>query len=235
MLRKWSEHGLGHLLNPIDPDSDDRDWMRHLWEMLIREALGFESAHPAWLDRPAISRITASAPGLLQPFIAYNSDRPFADQVKPFGFLLSASVAAFGHPPGVDPQHFHLIAPFEKDARRWLKMRWIDRYSEREFRITTRDRPEQASADRVRVRTYADVLKAYRVHPEAKSRAPDGSSCRQDTIGLLARRPVRVHHDLIHFIGKESNKLEDVNAGLVHDIDDVLTEYIDVRHDAWER
>lgn len=24
---KWSDHGLGHLLNPTDPGSDDRDWM----------------------------------------------------------------------------------------------------------------------------------------------------------------------------------------------------------------
>ena len=27
---KWSEHGLGHLLNPTDPESEDRDWIRQL-------------------------------------------------------------------------------------------------------------------------------------------------------------------------------------------------------------
>jgi hypothetical protein len=26
-LVKWSEHGLGHLLNPTDPDSEDRAWI----------------------------------------------------------------------------------------------------------------------------------------------------------------------------------------------------------------
>src|SRR5262249_9041870 len=29
-LVKYSEHGLGHLLNPTDPDSEDRDWIRQL-------------------------------------------------------------------------------------------------------------------------------------------------------------------------------------------------------------
>ncbi len=41
--------------------------------------------------------------------------------------------------------------------------------------------------------------------------------------------PVTATH--ITYIGKESNKLEDVEAGVVHDPDEVLTEYADSRHD----
>src|SRR5579859_7610981 len=26
---RWSEHGLGHLRNPVNPESEDRDWIRH--------------------------------------------------------------------------------------------------------------------------------------------------------------------------------------------------------------
>src|SRR5262249_53786367 len=58
-LVKWSEHGLGYLLNPTDPDADeesgdaDRDWIRGLWEGMVREALGLAYTWPAWLDRPA--------------------------------------------------------------------------------------------------------------------------------------------------------------------------------------
>jgi hypothetical protein len=33
------------------------------------------------------------------------------------------------------------------------------------------------------------------------------------------------------YIGKESNWLEDVGAGVVHDLDEVFTEYADPRHD----
>ncbi len=37
----------------------------------------------------------------------------------------------------------------------------------------------------------------------------------------------------IVYIGKESNRLEDVQAGIVHGVDEVLTEYPDPRHDPW--
>ena len=28
---RWSEHGLGHLLNPTDPESEDREWIAQVW------------------------------------------------------------------------------------------------------------------------------------------------------------------------------------------------------------
>jgi hypothetical protein len=35
-------------------------------------------------------------------------------------------------------------------------------------------------------------------------------------------------------VGKESNRLEEVDAGLIHDPDEVYTEYVDLQHDpAW--
>jgi hypothetical protein len=85
----------------------------------------------------------------------------------------------------------------------------------------------------VRVKTYRDVLDQYRHHPEAKSLAPDGGLCRGTTVGLLHHRPVTA--ESVRHVGKESNKLEEVEAGLVHDPDEVYTEYVDVRRDpAWE-
>jgi Mg2+ and Co2+ transporter CorA len=36
-----------------------------------------------------------------------------------------------------------------------------------------------------------------------------------------------------HYIGKESNRLEDVEAGTVHDLEEVLTEYRDPDRDDW--
>ncbi len=36
----YSEHGLGHLLNPMDPELEDRNWIRATWQGLARhEAL----------------------------------------------------------------------------------------------------------------------------------------------------------------------------------------------------
>jgi hypothetical protein len=40
ILRKPSEHGLGHLLNPTDPDGDDRDWISQLWQRILDDVHG---------------------------------------------------------------------------------------------------------------------------------------------------------------------------------------------------
>jgi hypothetical protein len=83
------------------------------------------------------------------------------------------------------------------------------------------------------VKAYREVLDQYRNHTEAKSLAPDGGLCRGATMGLLRRRPVTAQW--VTYVGKESNKLEEVEAGLVHDPEEVYTEYVDDRHDpAWE-
>jgi hypothetical protein len=136
--------------------------------MLIRKGLGLPVEEPPWLDRPALSRITASSPHMLRPFDSYNAGKPYAEQVKPFNFFLSAQVAPFGHPQGVDPTRFHLVAPWSSKPWEWLDLPWFDLHSGREYRITTTD--DFGASGRVLVKTYRDVLAAYEMHPEAKSR-----------------------------------------------------------------
>ena len=52
-----------------------------------------------WLDRPAVTRISAASAAALRPFIAsYNAGRPYAEQIKPFNFILCVHVAPFSHP-----------------------------------------------------------------------------------------------------------------------------------------
>jgi hypothetical protein len=260
ILRKVSEHGLGGVyLDPTDPqeltdlrasdsneDSVDgeeadspaaidvgraRRWVAEAWTWLLRSALGLPAAEPIWLDRPAISRITASTPQTMRPFRAYNEGRSYAEQVKPGNFLLSAHVAPFGHPDGVDPQRFHLVAPFQTDPRQWRKMTWLDLYSGTGYKIST-----TATAGGVgvaRVKTYRDVLEEYRTHPESKALGPDGIAGHRATRGLLGRRPVYTRSELIRCIGKEGNRLQDRQQDLVHDPAEVLTEYHDPCRDPW--
>ena len=64
-----------------------------------------------------------------------------------------------------------------------------------------------------------------------KSLAADGGPCRQDTTGVLLRRPVRASHPV--YIGKESNELDDAKAGLLHHEREYLTRYGDARGGAW--
>jgi hypothetical protein len=58
-----------------------------------------------------------------------------------------------------------------------------------------------------------------------------GAVCKARTVGLLARRHVRI--DGLAFIGKESNLLEEVEAGAVQDPQSVYIEYPDPRRDDW--
>jgi len=106
-LVKWSEHALGGFyLNPTDPDSDDRDWVRQAWDYILRSELGLPTTEPAWLDLPALSRLTASHPRLLKPFAAPNRGKPYRDQIKPANFLLVAHTGPGGHPANADPARF---------------------------------------------------------------------------------------------------------------------------------
>jgi hypothetical protein len=229
-----SEHGLGALMNPKDPDSadtaDDQDeeceglrWITHVWTAIICHALGLPSALPDWFDRPAVSRLTTSKPSLLAPFANRNEERVYAEQVKPFNFALSAHVAPHGHPEGVSPSEFHLMAPYEDDARKLLGMKWTNRHTGKPYRIYTGIGSGLASRERARVLSYADFLSRYEMHVESKSAGPDGSPCRRDTFGLLTRRQVAV--ESVALIGKESNEYDEVAAGAVNDWDDVLNVY----------
>jgi hypothetical protein len=187
----------------------------------VREALGLPSDAPAWLDRPAVSRVTTSSPVLMRPFDAGAKDGGYPDAVKPFNFLLSAHVAPLGHPAGTNPARFHLVAPYNPDARQWTKRKWTDVYSGRRLAITTNGRV--GGGDAVRVCSYGDVIADFVIHPEGKSAGPDGHSCNRETRGLLRRRPVGVL--AVVGIGKEANRLEDVEAGLVHDWGEVHSVY----------
>ncbi len=232
VLVKWSEHGLGHLLNPTDPDSEDRDWIRQAWQGIVREALGLPVVEPVWLDHPALSRLTISGPELLKPFAELNAGKPYAGRVKPFNFLLVAHVRAFGHPDGVDPERFQLVAPFEQDPAKWLSLPWTDRSSGARYPIATGERGDSEGV--ARVKTYRDVLREFRGHPEAKSAGPDGRPCGRGTVGLLRRRRVQTVPELLAYVGKESNRLEEVEAGLGHDPDEVYTQYTDAQRDPWQ-
>jgi len=226
---RWSEHGLGHLLNPTDPDSDDRKWIGRVWLNIARRTLGLPTRDLGFEALPAVGRIAVTSPPLLRPFAGLNHGKRYGQQVKPFNFLSTCHVRPFGHPDGVRPERFQLISPYEPNPQRWLKTRWIDRYSENTFRITTRG--HHGGPGVARVQTYGDIIKSYEYHPEAKFADAKGRPCSRDTVGLLQRRHIRI--GLLTNIGKESNSLEEVQAGIEHEEADVYTEYRDPHRSRW--
>jgi hypothetical protein len=225
-----SEHGLGQLLNPLDPEDDERRWIPQLWSIILREALGLPAERPSWFERPTMIRTSVTSPAVLRAFQHLNEGKPYADQVKPFNFMLSA--AGVTPPAGIGPgERFRLVAPWESDPSRWSKLSWVDlHHPERgPYRITT----VAGRSGQPKVDTYGDVAEKYAAHPEAKALGPDGEPCRRGTVGLLQRRPVIAGE--IKLIGKESNRLEDRFTGLltIDELDERLTVYHD--NDGWRR
>jgi hypothetical protein len=226
ILRKFSEHGLGHLLNPLNPSDESTNWIKAMWEIIDNEAQGFPIQRPEWFGLPAVGRETASSPTLVQRLTPKKRKRlSYADRIKPMNFLLTAHVAPFGHPQGVDPKQFRLIAPFNTDSSKWLRMPWTDIHSGNIYAITN---DPNADSRLVRVKSYGEVFTEYVTHPELKSAGRAGPCSRSDH-GLLERQ--LIVGTRIIYIGKESNRLEEVENGTVQSWDEVQETYEDTRRD----
>jgi hypothetical protein len=218
-LEKCSEHGLGHLLSPISRDGPDK-WPGILWQLILCKELNIPEENPDWLECPAVSRLSVSTPAYFRGFLRGFARMPYAERIKPFGFLLSAQVARFGHPAGFDPKAFHLVAPFIATPRKWASQLWTDTYTGEEFAIATRLSYQQGI---VRVRSLADVRAEFLAHGESKSAASNGEPAEREIRGLLTRRHVTPSR--IRLIGKESNAWELVEAGMIGHWDDILSSY----------
>ena len=234
---RWSEHGLGHLLNPMDiktkngieVENQYREWIAEISLNVIRKALG-NTTHRLYFEKyPAIGKIAVSSPAVMKSLNFYNEGKPYSQQIKPFNFLLTCNVRELGHPIGSDPERLHLISPYERDPRKWLKKEWIDLYSKARSRVTTL--AEHGTRHAARVKTYGEVIEQYENHAESKCADQNGEASGQTTIGLLRRRHIQI--DGIEYIGKESNLLEEVDAGSVRDPNSVYTRYPDIRRDEW--
>jgi len=238
---KRSLHGLGRYLDPLSPDKDRRDkdgnprWIDDTWHWILNVHHYPDTPLPEWANRAALSRVTVSSPPLLRPFTRWNKDRTWAGQVKPFNFLLLATLEPFGHPSGVDPDRFLLIAPYNNHPETWTELDWYNRYDPHgpAYRITTdKDTPPDPKRDMVQ--SYADVLHHYRMHPEHKFNGPNGQHCRRDTAGVLHRRPVTLT-GTARLIGKEANHLDDLNAGLITNLGEVFNQYNNPDDDTFHR
>jgi hypothetical protein len=215
VIRKASAHGLGHLFPPYDDDSDTPGiaspslkltkigvyrWQHDLWWRIAKAAIDGKSDQdlkfdfdPA-LNQPAISRYAATTPKNLKWFDNYNSERPYPNQVKPFGFvsaLYARNLASEGQNDVAKRSQLALIkpvAPFEKDPKRVAKFAF--------------DRLTGLAVSPKQLKTYQEALAQYHLHPEDKFRNGD----------YLDRSTTQRRHVFateIQYIGKESNKWEE--------------------------
>ncbi len=227
-LVKTSEHGLGHLLNPTDPSSDDRDWIGQAWRWLITSTVAPDRAtavEPAWLDRPAVARTTISSPTTHRPFAGSGG---YADSIKPFNFLAVAFPRPLLLPPGIDPRRLRLIAPYESDSGRWTTLAWRNPYrpADGPYQLdTSPDLAHLPPADTFPVKSYRHLLADYATHPEPKATDQRAQPCQRSTTGMLLRRRT-VIAELRH-IGKEAHRLDDAQTGLIADSNEITSDIAD--------
>lgn len=222
VIRKASAHGLGHLLAPYDESAAptsipapvvplkeigvDR-WQYDVWYRIVSAALNgypdqVQFGDLPGFNKPAASRYGSTTPDLLRWFDHHNEGRVYADQVKPFNFLTAFQAAQFGLSDWGDteqqtcPQKRRRkdadfprpIAPYARDPSRAAK-ECFDRLS-----------GDPIAVDRLK--TYAEALAQYHLHPEAKFLNGDFLDR-----GPTQRRHIRV--SAVRAIGKEANRWEE--------------------------
>jgi hypothetical protein len=239
IIRKGSEHGLGHLLGPLL--AREGRWIDQAWASIIRWARGGAALTEelGFANLPAVARFPITKPSILSRFDHLNTRKepgtrkrvalPYVQQVKPFNFMLVAfpdtgdittGGEAYWESPGNDSeplvtsprQPIRPIAPYESDPGKWQRLPWVDLHTGRSVRLMWGQEEAGRAIGSIRVQTYGDVLHRHVIHPEAKAAGPDGEPCGPHTEGELRR--LRVHIIGMVHIGKESHELEDVQAGL---------------------
>jgi hypothetical protein len=113
-------HGLGYVYPPADsPQGWDAEhenpyWVYEAWEWLVRHGNHLTPNHlPTWSRRPQMMRMAVNTNGLLKRLHRWN-------QFRPFNIFFAPVLANGGQPANVDPQHFTLVTPFERDQSKWM-------------------------------------------------------------------------------------------------------------------
>jgi hypothetical protein len=223
-IRKASEHGLGLYRTPMERDPGWTcpwaRWVDTVWRRTIAQVRGEDPGPcPGWFTLPAVSQTSVSTPNVAAPFARWNAARPYREQVRPFGFLLVGHADPLARPV---PGHVTPVAPYTSVPGEYLGASWFDRRDGSPLCVTTDERPSRGS---IRLHTYRDVVREYRLHPESKSGHPDGRRGNRGSVGLLPRLHVRA--TWVRHIGKESNRLEEAEDGLDVLVDEGFTEFDD--------
>lgn len=188
-------HGLGYLYPPVEKrDKDDPHWTFEAWDWMLRQELGLPHRTPSWVDLPAMMRIVLSTPHVLGRL---------DHSTRPYNFLFCPLIdPVAGYPAKVDPNDDCTpITAFTKDRKRWAKAECINVRDGKRYRLSLR---QSNKLDKLIPQTFGYVLRLYLCHPEAKSLAPDGTTCVADTRGLLKRASIVAGE--LRYVGKETDR-----------------------------
>jgi hypothetical protein len=211
IIRKASAHGLGHLYPPYgneDPEAPERqsgvmEWQEDVWRDIVVAALRGEPQPVPFATRdqlkiPAASRYSATTPIILGWFRRYNEGRPYAEQIRPFGFLTwfhAKRPEEHFWQEGTDTEDWDPrarapkpVAPYDRDISKAADQ--------------ARDRETWEPVPRSWLRTYEEALRLYHIHPETKFLGGVHTQT-----GPMRRR--HVFATAPEYIGKEADRWEE--------------------------
>ena len=222
VIRKASQHGLGHLMEPYDdkdpatgvPDPATplrklklRRWQYDFWWKLVDAQLKGDpdivpsDYHPA-LSFPALGRYSATSKVMLGWFKRHNEGRRYEDQVRPFGFL----TLLFGRngPLGPHVNEETDGRPGPGRPKKPVEVAPVAPYEKDPQAAAAKafDRVTGASIERDRLQTCQDMIGGYPVSAEEKF-LNGGPYDR----GTTRRRHIRAKS--VRGIGKEANRVSE--------------------------
>ena len=192
-IRKASNHGLGHILNPFSKIQNDK-WIEKLWMDILNIEYGLvdeERVYDEYAGRYAISKISVSSPNLMNRFKTINKGKPYSRQIKPFNFMMVGMSNLVDDKTG---QAIKPISPYSKNNQKIVHEDFIDYNSGEVFNSVEYWKPMD------------DIFFDYENHRESKF---------YGDVGLLRRKHLSVK-SVVH-IGKESNNLENTQVLGVRD------------------
>jgi hypothetical protein len=197
-------HGIGFLYSPHDsPKKWGKDvplWIYQLWDHILRSALSLPKKPPTWLDVPQMMRLTITTCNVLEMLGDWKIARPY-------NFLLL---------PMVDPVfglafHRHsnekvlLVCAFSSKQEQWFDLECVNVHDGKKYKMLNCKKTKGSIPYNVVFPSqFAHLLVQYQGHPEAKSLAPDDTTCRPDTRGLLKRAHIIAGE--IRYVGKETDR-----------------------------
>ena len=186
IIRKYSLHGLGHILNPFHTDIN---WQEKVWQDILDihfDPDRLPEIMEEYRNRYAVSQLTISTPDILRRFDDMNQDLPLDQRIKPFNFALVGTSVLIDEKTG---KPIKPIVPFSRTPWKAPYGPFKDFKSERTYQGTE----YWQSMD--------NVLSEYINHPESKFEGDKG---------VLTRKHVMVHR--IVYIGKESDKVDETSV-----------------------
>lgn len=183
-IRKYSLHGLGHILNPFDNDSED--WQEQVWLDILNEhhgLVGSGELSKKYSHGYAISKMAVTSPHVMRMFKKLNKGKPYDKQIKPFNFMI-VGIANQQNPDTANP--IKPIAPYTKNPRDAPYAGFVDYHTGELMEGIQYWKPLDS------------LFQEYKDHKESKS---DGD------LGILNRKHLFAE-SIIH-IGKEADNIEE--------------------------